>query len=90
MSQNLKNLPPTPDSPLMVPETKEALKAELLALRILVSTLVWKAGGAVDVSQADMELAMSICALHASPIQGGTRWWVKESTPLSMRRAKTN
>ena len=77
---DLKNLPPTMDLPKMTGATIEDLRAELLAARIMMATLVWKMGGRVDVSQADIELATMTCQLHAIPLPNnlGTRWYVEE------------
>ena len=77
---SLKNLPPTVDLAQPTGSTIQDLQAEVIALRILAATLVWKAGGSVNVSQADMELATMTCQLHALPIPSGTRWYVEELT----------
>lgn len=78
------HLPPTRDIPLLKPTDLDSAQAELLAMRILVATLLWKAGGSVLVSQADIEHAAKTCVLHATPsVQGGTLWHVKEPSLAS-------
>jgi hypothetical protein len=68
------------DYALPTGSTEVDLRAEVVALRILIATLVWKAGGHVDVYQGDVELATSSCQLHAIPLPtgNGTRWFVDE------------
>ena len=81
---NLKNLPPTSNLAQGIPSTLQELQAENLSLRLLVATLVWKAGGKVDVYPADIELATMTRRLHAIPLdvpgipKGATRWSVEE------------
>jgi len=65
-----KNLPPTPR--LMGAVDRVALLSEeVLALRILLACTVWKAGGTVKVSEAEITYVAKNCQMDAAPTTDG-------------------
>lgn len=61
------------------------VEAELLATRLILATIIWKSGGSVNVTEADVQVAAMTCELHAQPSligEGATKWFVTEMPSL--------
>ena len=63
-------LPPTPRLPGAVDKVA-LLSEEVLALRILLASVVWKAGGAVPLTEDEIAYVARNCQMDTDPCPGG-------------------
>jgi hypothetical protein len=76
-----RDLPPTPLDIVPTPDKVQRLHGEVLALRLLLATAVWKAGGTVSITSEEIAFVGTSCKLDADPVEGGQILSISYPTP---------